>query len=129
MSAHKSLEQFIHDAQAAFPVLARTLSGYTDKLRTEPGFPHRGQKVFDLTLKLCERLGLTYDDLLDSYAEFCFTFLREQEQFRTAVLESRLLRVRGRVERAEGVVHLLAERLDDLTSLIRRLRTASRDFH
>jgi 2-polyprenyl-3-methyl-5-hydroxy-6-metoxy-1,4-benzoquinol methylase len=80
-AATKSLEQFIHDAQTAFPVLARTLAGYTEKLRTEPGFPHRGQKVLDLTLKLCDRLGLTYDDLLDSYAEFCFTFLREQEQF------------------------------------------------
>ena len=56
-------------------------------------------------------------------------WVREQERFRSAVLESRLLRVRGRVERAEGVVHLLAERLDDLTSLIRRLPTASRDFH
>lgn len=75
------LEQFIVDAQAAFPVLARTLGGYSEKLRSEPGFPDRGQKVLDLTLQLCGKLNLTYDGLMDSYAEFCFTFLREQEQF------------------------------------------------
>jgi error-prone DNA polymerase len=54
---------------------------------------------------------------------------REQEVYRAAVLESRLLLVSGRVERDGEVVHLLARRLEDLTQLVRAVPTTSRDFH
>jgi error-prone DNA polymerase len=54
---------------------------------------------------------------------------REQERHRAAVVSGRLLVVRGRVERAEGVVHVVARRFDDLTGLIADLPTSSRDFH
>ncbi len=34
-----------------------------------------------LAIRLAERMGLSYDDLLGAYADFCITFLREQEIF------------------------------------------------
>jgi error-prone DNA polymerase len=55
---------------------------------------------------------------------------REQEKHRLAVLGGRLLLVKGKVERDDdAVVHLLAERIDDLTELVKRVPTTSRDFH
>jgi len=54
---------------------------------------------------------------------------REQEKHRLAVLGGRLLLVKGKVERDGAVVHLLAERIDDLTELVKRIPTTSRDFH
>ena len=68
-----------------------------------------------------QRLGLEVLSLSDPPAE-----LPEEE--RLAVLESRLLVVAGRVERNGEVVHLLAQRLEDFTKLVRKLPTASRDF-
>jgi len=35
----------------------------------------------------------------------------------------------GRLERKEGVIHLVASRLEDLSSRLGELRTKSRDFH
>ena len=38
--------------------------------------------MWHLALELGERIGLTYDgDVLDAYADFCLTFLREQSEF------------------------------------------------
>ncbi|HBK46829.1 MAG TPA: error-prone DNA polymerase, partial [Xanthomonadaceae bacterium] len=48
---------------------------------------------------------------------------------RRALLESRLLAVRGRWERADGVAHLIAGDLHDLSDLLGGLEVASRDFH
>lgn len=53
--------------------------------------------------------------------------LRERQ--RRALLESRLLMVTGTWQREKGVSHLIAERLEDCTSWLGRLGTASRDFH
>jgi error-prone DNA polymerase len=55
--------------------------------------------------------------------------LKEQERFRRAILGSRLLAVRGRVERAKEVVHVLVIEAHDLSSLVRDVNTSSRDFH
>src|SRR5262249_31608275 len=52
-----------------------------------------------------------------------------QARNRLAVVAGRLVLVYGRVERAGQVVHLLAERVEDLTGLIAELRTVSHDFH
>lgn len=43
------------------------------------------------------------------------------EQFRRAVIAGRLLRVTGRVQREAGVVHVVAEAIEDLSSLLDRL--------
>jgi error-prone DNA polymerase len=48
---------------------------------------------------------------------------------RRALLESRLLAVRGRWERVDGVEHLIAGDLRDLSDWLGELNVASRDFH
>ena len=51
---------------------------------------------------------------------------REQ---RRALLESRLLEVQGEWQRQDAVMHLIARRLVDRTTLLGELLTHSRDFH
>jgi error-prone DNA polymerase len=51
------------------------------------------------------------------------------EKQRRELLGARLLGVYGVLEARDGVAHLLAKRLVDLTPLLGRLPTASRDFH
>ena len=51
---------------------------------------------------------------------------REQ---RRALVESRLLEVHGELQREEGVVHLIARKLIDRSTLLGELVTTSRDFH
>ncbi len=46
------------------------------------------------------------------------------ERFRRAVIAGRLLRVTGRVQREAGVVHVVAELIEDLSSLLDRLLSA-----
>ncbi len=43
------------------------------------------------------------------------------ERFRRAVIAGRLLRVTGRIERQSGVVHLVAEEVEDISALLDRL--------
>lgn len=43
------------------------------------------------------------------------------ERFRRAVIAGRLLRVTGRLQREAGVVHVVAEVIEDLSSLLDRL--------
>lgn len=51
------------------------------------------------------------------------------ESQRQTLLGARLLAVQGMLERSEGVTHLIAHTLEDLTPLLGSLPTASRDFH
>lgn len=48
---------------------------------------------------------------------------------RKALLGARLLAVRGRWEQVDGVQHLIAHDLHDLSHMLGELRTDSRDFH
>jgi len=48
---------------------------------------------------------------------------------RTALLESRLLEVRGKIQREGDVLHVIAERLTDLSALLGQLVVESRNFH
>ncbi|WP_343081291.1 OB-fold nucleic acid binding domain-containing protein [Ostreiculturibacter nitratireducens] len=43
------------------------------------------------------------------------------ERFRRAVIGGRLLRVTGRLQREAGVVHVVAERIEDISDLLDRL--------
>lgn len=43
------------------------------------------------------------------------------ERFRRAVIAGRMLRVTGRVQREGGVVHVVAERIEDLSAMLDRL--------
>ena len=57
----------------------------------------------------------------------CWRSIREQQ--RSELLRSRLLAVYGKWQRQGDVRNLVAERLEDLTPLLGRLATESRDFH
>ena len=48
---------------------------------------------------------------------------------REALVSSRLLEVHGRLQRQDGVTHIIARRLLDRTALLGALLTRSRDFH
>lgn len=54
---------------------------------------------------------------------------RVAERFRRELLGARLLGVFGQVQAADGVTHVIAQRLLDLTPWLGRLDTSSRDFH
>ena len=43
------------------------------------------------------------------------------ETFRRAVIAGRMLRVTGRVQRAAGVVHVVAERIEDISAMLDEL--------
>lgn len=51
------------------------------------------------------------------------------EKQRPALLSSSLLAVRGRVQKEDGVLHLVAGQLRDLSSWLGKLTARSRDFH
>ena len=53
---------------------------------------------------------------------------RVAERGRKALLGATLLEVRGRWERVDGVEHLIAGHLEDLSALLGGLRSESRDF-
>jgi error-prone DNA polymerase len=48
---------------------------------------------------------------------------------REALLESRLLEVRGKLQREGDVLHVIAQRLTDLSALLGDLTVGSRNFH
>ena len=50
------------------------------------------------------------------------------ETWRPVVLGARLIAVTGRLQNEQGVIHVVAERLDDLTPLLRRLSDAGGDL-
>lgn len=46
------------------------------------------------------------------------------ERFRRAVISGRLLRVTGRLQRAHGVTHVLADEIEDISTLLDQLLVA-----
>lgn len=51
------------------------------------------------------------------------------EKFRKAILTSRLLLIKGRVEREKSVVHIVAGYIQDISQLLEGFKRHSRDFH
>ena len=51
------------------------------------------------------------------------------ERYRPAILTGRLLQVDGRLQRQDRVIHVIAERVGDLSPLLGSLTVGSRDFH
>ena len=51
------------------------------------------------------------------------------ERQRRALVGSKLLKVSGRLEQENGVRHLIARRLEDVSPLLKGLDVRSRDFH
>src|SRR5436190_1570879 len=76
-----NLSQFCENVQGTFRVLRKTLQDYLLQLRQQHGYPQEADKIVTLALALGESIGLTYEEVLDAYADFCLTFLREQGEF------------------------------------------------
>lgn len=51
------------------------------------------------------------------------------EQFRKEVLTAKMISVYGLTQREQGVVHLVARKIEDLTWMLGELNTQSRNFH
>jgi error-prone DNA polymerase len=74
--------------------------------------------------------GVTFLTLEDETGQVnIIVWERIGDEYRRALLESRLLEVRGELQRQEGVTHLIARRLIDRSALLGQLITRSRDFH
>jgi error-prone DNA polymerase len=70
---------------------------------------------------------VTLEDETGSVNVIVWRHVREAQ--RQALLRSRLLAVAGQWQSQDGVTHVVARRLLDMTPWLGRLATASRDFH
>ncbi|MGH8716007.1 MAG: OB-fold nucleic acid binding domain-containing protein, partial [Burkholderiales bacterium] len=74
--------------------------------------------------------GVTFVTLEDEYGMLNVVVWQAlAERQRRALIESRLMQVQGRFETVDGVRHVIARRLTDLTVLLTGLDVRSRDFH
>jgi error-prone DNA polymerase len=74
--------------------------------------------------------GVTFITIEDEFGPInVVVWSHVAERQRRIFLESRLLGVDGRWEHADGVSHLIAHRLHDLSELLGALDSRSRDFH
>jgi error-prone DNA polymerase len=74
--------------------------------------------------------GVTFITIEDEFGPInVVVWSHVAERQRRIFLESRLLGVDGRWEHADGVSHLIADRLIDLSELLGSLDSRSRDFH
>ncbi|MBI2398169.1 MAG: error-prone DNA polymerase [Xanthomonadales bacterium] len=74
--------------------------------------------------------GVTFVTLEDETGVVNIVVWRRLADAQRRVLrESRLLALDGRIERADGVQHIVAERLHDYSALLYGLASQSRDFH
>ncbi len=73
--------------------------------------------------------GVTFVTLEDEVGYVnLIVWKRVADEQRAALLESRLLEVRGQVQREGDVLHVIAQRLVDLSPLLGHLMVESRDF-
>jgi error-prone DNA polymerase len=95
--------------------------------------PH-GRKVRTAGLVVCRQRpetasGVTFVTLEDEGGFINLIISKElAEKRRRALVGARLLGVAGTFERLDGVRHVLATELEDLSPLLRGLKTSSRDF-
>ncbi|QXI45290.1 error-prone DNA polymerase [Pseudomonas wayambapalatensis] len=74
--------------------------------------------------------GVTFVTLEDEFGMLNVVVWRDlAERQRRALVGSQLLKVSGRLEQENGVRHLIARRLEDVSGLLRGLDVRSRDFH
>jgi error-prone DNA polymerase len=110
--------------------LARRRLLSSDDLRRQP----HGRRARAVGLVITRQrpgtaTGVTFLTLEDEFGTINVVVWGElAERERALVLRGRLLGVSGVVERADGVLHLVAERLEDHGELLGRLPTRSRDF-
>ncbi|QCI12702.1 error-prone DNA polymerase [Pseudomonas putida] len=74
--------------------------------------------------------GVTFVTLEDEFGMLNVVVWRDlAERQRQALVGSQLLKVSGRLEQENGVRHLIARRLEDISPLLQGLDVRSRDFH
>lgn len=74
--------------------------------------------------------GVTFVTLEDEFGMVNVVVWRAlAERQRRELVASQLLRVDGTIETRDGVLHVVAGRLEDLSELLQGLDTRSRDFH
>lgn len=74
--------------------------------------------------------GVTFVTLEDEYGMVNVVVWRDlAERQRRALVGSQLLKVSGRLEQENGVRHLIARRLEDVSPLLQGLNVRRRDFH
>jgi len=74
--------------------------------------------------------GVTFVTLEDEFGMVNVVVWRDlAERQRRALVGSQLLKVSGRLEQENGVRHLIARRLEDISPLLQGLDVKSRDFH
>ncbi|WP_445671920.1 error-prone DNA polymerase [Pseudomonas inefficax] len=74
--------------------------------------------------------GVTFVTLEDEHGMVNVVVWRDlAERQRRALVGSQLLKVSGRLEQKDGVRHLIARRLEDVSPLLQGLDVRSRDFH
>jgi error-prone DNA polymerase len=94
------------------------------------GRPVRAGGIVLMRQRPATASGVTFVTLEDETGQVnIIVWQRIGEEFRRALLESRLLEVHGELQREEGVMHLVARRLIDRSGLLGQLLTRSRDFH
>jgi 2-polyprenyl-3-methyl-5-hydroxy-6-metoxy-1,4-benzoquinol methylase len=98
------LARFTADVARSFPIIGKTVTAYVADLRARPEYSAEAGRLLDLADRLGAALGLDADGVLDAFAEFCLTFLREQEEF---------LKTGEYRNAALGFEHVRAEVYDD----------------
>ncbi len=94
------------------------------------GTPARVAGLVTLRQRPGTASGVTFVTLEDETGWLNLIVWRDlAERQRRVLLESQMLGVVGELQKAEGVVHLLAHRLENLGDLLNGLDTRSRDFH
>jgi error-prone DNA polymerase len=71
-------------------------------------------------------LFLTLEDETDNINVVVWT--RVYEQYRTAITQGRLLKIKGVVERQASIVHVIAGQVEDLSQHLEHFTLQSRDF-
>lgn len=72
-------------------------------------------------------LFMTVEDETGNINVVCWTSL--QERRRKEILNSRIVMVKGILERKDNVTHLIAGDIEDISALMEKLAVPSRDFH
>lgn len=109
---------------------ARRLRTVAEAQALAHGTPARVAGLVTLRQRPGTASGVTFVTLEDETGWLNLIVWRDlAERQRRVLLESKMLGVIGELQKAEGVVHLLAHRLENLDALLSGLDTRSRDFH
>jgi error-prone DNA polymerase len=109
---------------------ARRLRSIAEVQALAHGTPVRVAGLVTLRQRPGTASGVTFVTLEDETGWLNLIVWRDlAERQRRVLLESQMLGVVGELQKAEGVTHVLAHRLEDLSELLAGLDTRSRDFH